>query len=140
VRVVGNVRTGDERVATEGKQYLESVVAVLELEAKGTEDSAEDVGVAADGRIDDDGFAFEVGHVFDGLGGGNDQIGTTIELAEHGEIFVGIEAQVDGVVDGASQDIVSAAQKLGVAVRRVWDLKVGDIEAGGGEVAQLVGD
>lgn len=96
-------------MASDGKQYLESVVAVLELEAKGTEYSAEDVGVAADGRIDDDGFASEVGHGFDALGGGNDQIGATIELAEHGEIFVSIEAQVDGVVDGASQDIVSAA-------------------------------
>lgn len=99
----------DGGMETEGKQYLEGVVAVLELQAEVTEDFAEDVRVAADWGVDHDGFAFEVGNDFDGFGRGNDQIGTTIELSEYGKILVRIEAQVDGVVDGASQDVVAPA-------------------------------
>ena len=76
----------------EGKQYLESVVTVLKLEAEGTEDFAEDVGVTADGGINDDGFALEVCHGFDGLGRGNNQIGATVELSKHGKILMRIEA------------------------------------------------
>lgn len=38
--------------------------------------------------------------------GGDDEIGTSVELAQNGKDLALIEAEVDSIVDGAGQDVV----------------------------------
>lgn len=120
--------------------HHEVVVAVGQRQAVGCQNILQQICVAAEGRINDNGLALELVDAGDGGDRREHKIRALIQLADDSHVLVLVDAEVERVVDSRRQDVVLAALEGREGGRAVGHLVVDNVEAVLGEEAQLVGD
>lgn len=119
---------------------MKCIVPILQSEPIQPKNLPQHIRIPTRRTIHHQSLPSKLGHISDAGHRRNRQIRTTIQFAEDSDGLVLVEVQGNGIVDRAGQNVVSAVEQLRIAVRRIGDLKVSDIQAIGSEEAELIGD
>jgi hypothetical protein len=118
--------------------YHKVVVAILQVQTVGRQDSLQQVGITANRGINNDRLALQLVNAGDGGNGRENQVRALVQLAQYRERIIRVKAQVERIVHSCSQDIILAIQNRLECGGTIRHLIIDHVQAIFGEEAELV--